>query len=357
VAFGVAGGPVVVVENHADHVFWAGCSVGDQVLEIRQSGHLWTKQLRGVDRSLILPIPLTEPKAIPLEVIATARLELRQSLGLPEDAVMLLTVGSAAKYEPMPGLNFLEAAQEILRACPNAYLVAVGPKDEGVWRAARQASGGRILPVGYQQDSTLFCRSADLYLEGFPLGSLTALLEAGQAGLMCVRAPLDSPLPFCSDSVSLDSIPQPRDLSDYVRTATALINDSARRIAGGKRLQQDINAQHCGAGKCPRPIRCGANSVRPPLKIGCETGFCATVFAMRRLRRGLTSPRGYSLKLGSGWIPNRALTPNFGANCKRWRRGNRPTLQLRRRPEACPNVSNYGASTGGLRVAAAGIGS
>lgn len=249
-AFGVSGGPVVVVVNHADHVFWAGCAVADLILEIRLSGQIWTKQLRGVEGSIILPIPLVEPGVAAPTASGTAseRQRLRQSLGLPEDAVMLLTVGSASKYEAMPGLDFLATVQEILRACPKAYLVAVGPKDEGVWKTAKQATNGRILPLGYQQDSTLFCRSADLYLEGFPLGSLTALLEAGQAGLMCVRAPLESPLPFCSDSLSLDSIPQPKDLNDYVQTAIRLINDAQARGAGGARLQSDVESQHCGAG-------------------------------------------------------------------------------------------------------------
>ncbi|MGC3956806.1 MAG: hypothetical protein QM813_02230 [Verrucomicrobiota bacterium] len=249
-AFGVSGGPVVVVMNHADHVFWAGCAVADLILEIRLSGQIWTKQLRGVEGSVILPIPLVEPSvaAVPTSEATSERQKLRQSLGLPSDAVMLLTVGSASKYEAMPGLDFLATVQEILRACPKAYLVAVGPKDEGVWKTAKQATNGRILPLGYQPDSTLFCRSADLYLEGFPLGSLTALLEAGQAGLMCVRAPLESPVPFCSDSLSLDSIPQPKNLNDYVQTAIRLINDAPARSEGGARLQRDIESQHYGTG-------------------------------------------------------------------------------------------------------------
>jgi hypothetical protein len=245
VAFGIPGGPVVLVVNHADHVFWLGCSVADYVLEIRESGHLWTKQLRGVERSTILPIPLTAYE--PVKVATTSEREkLRKSLGIPDDAVMLLTVGSAAKFEPAAGMNFISTAQEILRSCDNTYLVAVGPKDEGVWHEAKQATKGRILPLGYQQDSTLFCRSADLYLEGFPMGSLTALLEAGQVGLMCVRAP--TPLPFCSDSVSLNSVPQAADLRDYVNTAVALIKDAAARAAGGAKLRQAIESQHCGAG-------------------------------------------------------------------------------------------------------------
>ncbi len=245
VAFGVSGGPVVLVENHADHVFWVGGSVADLILEIRLSGHLWTKQLRGLERSTILPIPLVEQKVSSRE---EDRRKVRETLGLPEDAVMLLTVGSASKYEAMPGLDFLSTVQEIIHACPKTYLVAVGPKDDGVWNAAKRATSGRIMPLGYQPDSTVFCRAADLYLEGFPLGSLTALLEAGQAGLMCVRAPLQSPLPFCSDSLSLDSIPQPNDLNDYIKTAIRLIDDPKLCLSGGERLKRDIEAQHCGAG-------------------------------------------------------------------------------------------------------------
>jgi hypothetical protein len=250
VAFGVVGGPVVLVVNHADHVFWTGCSVADLILEIRMSGHLWTKQLRGTDRSTILPIPLAESElhGRPESLVLQERQTLRQSLGIPDDAVMLLTVGTASKYDAMPGLNFVATAQEIIRTCENAYLVAIGPQDDGVWKAANQATGGRILALGYQPDSTLFCRAADLYLEGFPLGSLTALLEACQAGLMCVRAPADCVLPFCSDSLSLDSIPQPKDVNHYIQTVVSLAKDSKARTAGGLRLQTAVVSQHCGAG-------------------------------------------------------------------------------------------------------------
>lgn len=250
VAFGIAGGPPVLVMNHADHVFWLGCAVGDLVLEIRESGQRWTKNNRGVAASHILPIPLAEQTATLAvgQSKAEARRKLRQTLGLPEDAIILLSVGSAAKYEPMPGLDFVPTVQEILRACPGTYLVAIGPKPEGRWLAAKEATGGRILPLGYQQDAMVFCEAADLYLEGFPMGSLTALLEAGQAGLMCVRAPLDSPLPFCSDSPSLDAIPQPDSLADYVQTAVRLIGDAPARIEGGRKLRESIQSQHCAAG-------------------------------------------------------------------------------------------------------------
>lgn len=250
VAFGIADGPPVLFMNHADHVFWTGCAVADLVLEIRQSGQAWTKQHRGAATSLILPIPLEEktvedePTASSLE----ARQRLRRSLGLPEQATMLLTVGSEAKYEPMPGLDFVAIALEILRAGDDVYLVAIGPKEEGIWKAAKEATGGRILPLGRQPDAMVFCQAADFYIEGFPLGSLTALLEAGQAGLMCVRAPLDSPLPFCSDSPALDAIPQPPNLSAYVQAVLQLVRNPAVRSVSGKMLRDSIHSQHCADG-------------------------------------------------------------------------------------------------------------
>jgi len=247
-AFGVEGGPPVLVVNHADHVFWAGCSIADMVLDIRMSGHLWTKQLRGVDRAMILPIPLVENdrQGRPANVVSQERQALRQSLGIPDNAVLLLTVGSPAKYEPMPGLDFVTTAREILRVCGDAYLVAIGPRDEGVWKAARKATNGRIMALGYQPDSALFCRAADLYIEGFPLGSLTAMLEAGEEGLPCICSP--SVPPFRSDSLSLDECPQPGDVPDYIRAVAALVGDAQLRARCGVKLQETIRAQHCAPG-------------------------------------------------------------------------------------------------------------
>ena len=250
VAFGVAGGPPVLLVNHADHVFWVGCTVADLVLDIRPSGHLWTKQVRGVDRALILPLPLLEDEVLGSEGLpsSTERCEWRRKLGLPEDGTMLLTVGSATKYQPMPGLDFVATALEILRPCDDAYLVALGPRQEGAWKAASKAVGGRILALGQRPDSIPFCRAANVYLEGFPLGSLTALLEAGQAGLPCVRGPRDCVPPLTSDDLSLARLPQPQDIKGYIQKAVSLTRDAETRAQLGSKLREAIRAEHCGAG-------------------------------------------------------------------------------------------------------------
>jgi len=246
-AFGIAGGPPVLFVNHADHAFWLGCSVADLVLDIRTSGQLWTKQARGVNRTAILPLPLVKRHdEIPTEL--HRKRAFRKELGIPEDATLLLTVGSGHKYKPMRGLDFVETALAILRDAPNTFLIAVGPRDEGVWRAARQKTEGRFLALGPQPDSTVFCNVADLYLEGFPAGSLTALLEAGEAGLACVRAPRACIPPVSSDSFGIDGLDQPEDINAYVRIVVGLAQDEKARTELGRKLQQAIHSQHSGPG-------------------------------------------------------------------------------------------------------------
>ncbi|MDO7204857.1 hypothetical protein Q5M85_12610 [Paraclostridium bifermentans] len=58
IAFGVEGGPPIVYMNHADHCFWIGSSIVDICVDISKYGQLVTKNRRGIDKSILLPIPL-----------------------------------------------------------------------------------------------------------------------------------------------------------------------------------------------------------------------------------------------------------------------------------------------------------
>lgn len=245
-AFGLAGGPPVLVVNHYDHGFWVGCSVGDLILDIRNSGHSWTRQARGVDRAVLLPLPLFDGPRRDKQGPGSGgdRQRIRKDFGVPRGSPLFLTVGGASKYDPVPELNFLEAAREILSQCPEAYLLAVGPEDHGAWKQARLATDGRLRALGWQPDSNVFCRAADVYLEGFPAGSLTALLEAAEAGLACVRAPAAVAPPFASDGPGLDEVPQPCGVKDYIEKAVALAGNLAARTEIGLKLQREVRAHH-----------------------------------------------------------------------------------------------------------------
>jgi hypothetical protein len=262
VALGVPGGPPVLLLNHLSQRFWVGGSVADLVLNLRDSAYEWSQAYRGITRNVILPIPVS-PRAGTGAKPATneTRQGARRALGLPPEATVLLTVGNGYKYRPLPGLDFLDAASAILRACPQAYLLAVGPREDARWTAVRESAPRRLLAVGPQRDLAVFHAAADIYLEGFPVGSPTALLEVGLSGIPCIRAPRNVPSPFSADGVALAGVKQPTDVADYVRAAIALAESESERRAQGSALAAAIQANHTRA--CwPMHVR-NAESVLP----------------------------------------------------------------------------------------------
>lgn len=278
VAFGIDGGPPVLLMNHADHEFWLGGAVADRVVDIRDSGQQWTHRFRGIDRHALLPVPLEpDPGPSPDEDARRARRQrVRAELGIPADAFVFLTVGTPNKYRPVAGLSFLEAAEAILARLPGSRLLAIGPRAEGDWAGSAQRTGGRLMPIGPRQGLERYRAAADLYLESLPAGSLTALLEAGLAGLAAVRAPARSRPPHASDGEALDGFPQPADLAAYVDEALALAADPGLRAAAAARVQRQVQAIHCLPGwndrlaavmsSVPGPHRVYRNSLPQPLE-------------------------------------------------------------------------------------------
>ena len=245
VALGVPGGPPVMLLNHLSQKFWLGGSVADLVLNLRDSALEWSRAYRGITRNAVLPIPLS-PRVGDHVKPATdeARRAARRMLGMPSGAVVLLTIGNEYKYRPLPGLDFLDAVAAILRACPQAYVVAVGPREDARWMALRESTGQRLLAAGPQLDLARFQEAADIYLEGFPVGSPTALLEVGLLGIPCVRAPRNVPPPFAADGIALSGVRSPADVAGYASTAIALVRNEGERRAQGSALAMAIQAHH-----------------------------------------------------------------------------------------------------------------
>lgn len=252
IAFGVPEGPPTIVVNHAAHIFWAGASVADCIANCRGSDLEveWTRRYRGAgDRSRIVPIPLVDVD--PPDDAAQVRLEARRRLGLPDTAPVLLSIGDTYKYAPFAhaGLDFLATVRELLERAPDAWFLVVGVAADARWAAAAEAVGGRLRVFGRQSDLKPFHLAADLYLEGFPFGSTTALLEAGLRGLAAVPAPAVSPPPFGTDGIAVDRVlARPATTADYVDTALRLLASPAEREESGRRLAAEIRRHHMGDG-------------------------------------------------------------------------------------------------------------
>lgn len=246
VAFGVPGGPPVFVVNHADHAFWLGSSIADRVLTVVPMGESLCVPNRGVDRLLRLPVPLPLPSDDGRAAAGRAR---REALGIPADAVVFVTVGSPHKYSPLPGISFFDAVAEILTRLPSAHLVAVGPGPESTeWSGVRTQFAPRLHTVGLQPAVSSYLAAADVYLEGFPCGSATALLEGVLAGLPPVLAPAVLPRLFRSDDFALASLSAPRDIPSYAERAIALGNDPGGCAELGADLARRVREAHCQPG-------------------------------------------------------------------------------------------------------------
>lgn len=243
VAFAHPGGPPVLLANHADHTYWTGASVADLVLNIRPSGESVCFAHRGNERSHRFPIPLPAPMVLRGD---PSGLALRAALGIPESATVFLTIGSGYKYVPTGEMNFQETASKLLQAVPGSFLLAVGPKTEDPrWASLSHQTDRRAIAVGEQTDLRPYLAAADVYLEGFPFGSLTAMLEAVLAGIPPVLAPASCPLPYRSDDFALATLEIPKDADQYVLMAVDLAARIQRDAAISFQWRETVVEAHC----------------------------------------------------------------------------------------------------------------
>ena len=254
-AFGTKGGPPVLLVNHAAHLFWTGASIADLVVNCRGSAleGLWTMTHRSSSRCATVPIPLEKQKV--LSNGNTSDLELRHQakkrIGIPIDSIVILTVGASYKYSPANGLDFLEVCESILKQLPKGYLLVVGFEADSRWRSASRRLGGRIRVLGtlLRSELAIVHKAADIYIEGFPFGTTTSLLEAGLNGIPAVLAPAQCPPPYGSDGIALDStVARPRTVEEYKTNIIQLSNDEAKRSREGDRLRDSVTEHHTGPG-------------------------------------------------------------------------------------------------------------
>lgn len=232
------GGPSVGTYNTADHKACLGVCVSDLFLEIRGSGRSCTESLRGCPRTAILPL-LVEPRKIPSD---DERQRARAALNVSDSSCCLLSIGSGYKYKPLDDLSFQACAADILHRTADTVLLVVGPSKDEDWAELVTQFGDRVRLLGRVEDLELHYSAADIYIEGFPFGSLTALLDARQVGCPCVLSPLPVRPPYSSDSPGLADICQPESTVEYVNRVCSLV--SLWRSGATDRRMSPLMSQH-----------------------------------------------------------------------------------------------------------------
>ncbi len=252
-AFGRDGGPPVMLVNHSAHIFWIGATIADVTLNCRGSRleGVWAETYRGIRRHAILPIPLHDTAAPSNRCDVATRAAARKRLDIPDGAIIIITVGAEFKYRPCNGLDFLETCAQAMSSIPEAILIAIGPNEDEYWRAAAAKVGGRIRALGVrdQQEIADLHASADIYVEGFPFGTTTALLEAASKGIPALLAPGTCPPPFGTDGIALDdTMTRPASVEQFAEALNLLCRNGEARGALGASLQSAVNDHHVGDG-------------------------------------------------------------------------------------------------------------
>ncbi len=91
--------------------------------------------------------------------------------------------------------------------------------------------------------------AADIYVEGFPFGTTTALLEAGVKGIPVVLAPGQCPPPYASDGVALDGIlERAQTLEEYKTSIIRLAKNTGERSLASTKIYKSVTKHHTGPG-------------------------------------------------------------------------------------------------------------
>jgi hypothetical protein len=162
----------VLFLNHADHVFWIGMSVTDCLIQIREPNIKLDKERRGADFQMFLPIPIVNNQK--------GENEAKTDFFKKEGEVILLSTGSGYKYHPYKNHNFFQAAYKIVESLDNVifFVAGVSPENE----LAKQYSHERLIYLGEITNLSQYENLCDIYVEGFPMASFTALLQVAIKG-------------------------------------------------------------------------------------------------------------------------------------------------------------------------------
>jgi glycosyltransferase involved in cell wall biosynthesis len=240
VAFATDRCPPVAILNQAHHVFWLGPSISDAVIEIWPSGRPLSETRRFVKHSLFLPIPLSASPQV-------SRANARRALQIPDDQVAMLSIGSAFKYTPTDTHDFYRVAIILLERHPHVHLYLIGVTWDDCAEYLNHRQHDRLHLLGIIEEPSLYRAAADIYLEGFPLCSETALLESTLSGACPVLsfAP-GSRLLTCDDVALSGVIENATGEEEYIEKVSYLIRNRQERERVSNQAKARVSTYHGG---------------------------------------------------------------------------------------------------------------
>jgi len=241
VAFAKEELPPVAIMNHADHQFWLGSTIADAIIDFRGYGKELSEKRRFAKETLFLPIPLNDNQP------ALTRSEARKRLNIADGIVMLLSIGASYKYYPLNDHDFFKTSVKLLEQNQDAHLYVIGVDFDENMEFFGKVKHKRLHLLGVIEDTDLYHIASDLYLDGFPYGGGTTILEASSFGICPILqfAPLASYM-YLEDISLSGTINCAKNENDYIEQVTYLIRNPDKRGNIGKEVRNKVLLQHTG---------------------------------------------------------------------------------------------------------------
>lgn len=180
----------IILNNHSDHSFWIGSSIGCLVISGRLEAVELCVERRGIpgERCFFLPWPLP---TVDLATRSIDRSTLRASIGRRSRTEIILSVAHTWKYLSDGGA-FFSAFEKFLSSRMDTVLCVAGADHSALGRP-RDSNG--VLFLGAVENVESLYLSSDLYVDSYPISTGLATLEAFAHGLPILSTDLSQVLP------------------------------------------------------------------------------------------------------------------------------------------------------------------
>lgn len=158
--------------NHADHTFWVGASITDILIQIREPNMTLDRERRQIENQFFIPIPIDDIQITNKENIRLAK---------SADMFVLLSTGSDYKFTPTGNYNFFKAIYDVVSRHQNVIVYLAGVDENNIYY--NEFKHNRVQCLGTVDNLWEYELIADLYVEGFPMPSFTALLQPALRGV------------------------------------------------------------------------------------------------------------------------------------------------------------------------------
>lgn len=162
----------IALYNHSDHLFWIGVCISDIILELRTYGTKISRNYRDIKRNFFLGIPIDN------NIYHNNKNKnlLKDKLQIPINKKVIISLASSYKFTTYKNFNFLTIVDKILSNNQNTFFIIIGANVKKLKWDINNKNIKIIEKLPYEKLID-YINIADLYIDSFPLGGGTTLID------------------------------------------------------------------------------------------------------------------------------------------------------------------------------------